>query len=182
MFKPFLSFIYYLILTVVFITIYIYVLVGTVHAEERHVDLLKDGSIDRIPLVQPGQTFRDIAHGWHQVTGGYVNTGVLGHGSTTRVIGTVVIDNKALVKNCNYIPGNQPFNRNFASILYELKEAGQCNANKTSLGYDAFGRNNLELNYNMRYLLSCIEQKGLAMGRGNGQITITNKLINSLAK
>lgn len=79
---------------------------------------MRNGTIPRTPLLQPGQIIRTLAHGTYNVTGGVVQIGNLANGNITKVIGIAANGNHPGI---NYIPGNQPFNRNFASILFELR-------------------------------------------------------------
>lgn len=86
--ETFLNFLVYLIVTVTYITISC-MFSQPVYAESL-TDLLENGTINRIPLVQAGQTFHSLPHGLYQVTGGYVNIGFLGKGHVTKVIGILV--------------------------------------------------------------------------------------------
>ncbi len=96
-----------------------------------HVEKLQTGIIPRTPLLQPGQTIRNLAHGIYNVTVGTVTISYLGDGHVTKVIGIAAIGDTGLI----YVPGTQPFNSYFASILFELREAGQQNVSHSALGY-----------------------------------------------
>lgn len=88
-----------------------------------HVGDLQDGTIARTPLLQQGQTIKTLAHGTYNVTGGIVEIGHLGNGQVTKVIG---ISAQGIPANTfTYTPGTQPYNKNFASILFYLNYAWQ---------------------------------------------------------
>jgi hypothetical protein len=148
---------------------------------ETHTDLLENGTINRIPLVQPGQTIRNLPHGLYQVTGGYVNIGFLGKGHVTKVIGIMVDNYPTTIQGFNYDPGNQPYIRNFASVLYELMQARHNKCSYSSLDYTYAGRDMPQANLNMQYLLSFRRSQPLVTNEEYGEVSITNKLINSLA-
>ena len=84
----------------------------------NHVGDLRNGTIPGTPLLQ--QTIRTLAHGVYNVTGGAVHIGFLGNGHVTKVIGVTANDTDP---GPVYTSGAQPFNSNFASILFELRQA-----------------------------------------------------------
>ena len=82
---------------------------------------MNNGSLPRTPLLKPGQTIRTLAHGVYNVTGGKVGIGNLGDGNITRIINMAVNG----MGDTEYAVGNQPLNHNFASVLFEIRAAGQ---------------------------------------------------------
>ena len=87
---------------------------------------MENGHIGRtvIPLKK-GQTIADLTAGLYPVTGGNVMLGYVGKGDVVRVIGVMVEGCPTRVEDWVYTFGNQPFNTNFAKVLYELREANQ---------------------------------------------------------
>ena len=173
--------IFYIIIMVVIITMYHLYFGPEVYAQ-TFTDTMENGTVNRTPLVQPGQTFRNLAHGTYPVTGGHVNIGFLGGGTVTKVIGIMVNNYPATVQGFNYAPCNQPFNHNFASVLYELRHAGQNNCSYSSLDYYYPGRVMPQANLNMQYLLSYRSSIGLVTNPEIGEVSITNRLLNGLAQ
>ena len=104
------------------------------HLCEGLTDCLGDGRVPRTPLLQPGggQTIRTLAHGTYNVTGGVLQIGNLGNGHVTKIIGMAANGHNNMGL---YTPGNQPFNQNFASVLYEVREAGQNSISHSMLDY-----------------------------------------------
>ncbi len=77
---------------IIFISIwfFIYVSVSLVISEPLlcdHVGDLRNGTIARTSLLQPGETIKTLPHGTYNVTGGLVQIGNLGNGNITKVIG-----------------------------------------------------------------------------------------------
>ena len=110
--------------------------------------LFENGTLGRIPLVQAGQTFRDLMPGTYIVTGGYVHIGYSGNGNTIRVIGIYVNDLPYNIESYN--PNNFHINRNFASVLYELKQAGVVQCTNTNMDFGTAP----QISTNMNYLIS----------------------------
>lgn len=138
---------------------------------------LRNGIIARTPLLQNGQTLANLPHGWHRVTGGLIHVGYLGNGSVTKMVG-IVVDNAG---NWVYTPANQPFNRNFACVLFEMREAGVSKASFSNLDYQTAGRQNNMANLNSGYLRDYRTSVGLGLNsEQHGEVSITNKLINGL--
>lgn len=149
-----------------------------------HVGDLGNGTIPRTPLLQSGQTIRTLAHGTYNVTGGFVDIGNLGSGIVTKVIGVCPnsIVTTPLANILTWTPGTQPFNSEFASILFELREAGQTKLSHSCLDYTAGGRRLLTNagNFNGSYINTFRTARGMA-NQGFGETTITNAIINDLA-
>ena len=130
--KPFWNKVIIIIFIIIFFLIYMLKTTSACYAQEpTHVDLLLNGMIPRTPLLQPGQTIYTLPHGAYNVTGGVVYKGNLGDGRVTKVIGIAAQGNTVFT----YIPGTQPYNSNFSSILFELREAGQPNVSHSCLDY-----------------------------------------------
>lgn len=145
-----------------------------------HVGDLRNGTIARTPLLQPGQTIKTLAHGTYNVTGGLVQIGNLGNGNITKVIGISPGGNPPAT--FLYTPGNQPFNGNFASILFELREAGQKTVSHSALDY-VFADRQLATpagNLNALYLQSYRVSVGMPVSQF-GETSISNSIINGIA-
>lgn len=142
-------------------------------------DSLQTGSITRTPLLGAGQVIQDLSHGLHSVTGGHVRIGFLGNGTVTKVIGIMVDNYPTTLQEWTYNPSNRLFNRNFACVLYELKQAGQNSCSYSSLDYAYGGRSMPAANVNMQYLQSFRQHTGKAEAEF-GEISITKTLINGL--
>ena len=145
-----------------------------------HFDDLSNGMINRTPLLQPGQTIRTLPHGIYPVTGGQVHIGHLGGGHVTKVIGITVHGHTGI----NYIPGTQPFNRNFGSVLYELLQAGQTKVSYSAM--DTIYTNNRELvtplgNFHAHFLETFRVHAGMNVTE-YGDTSITARIINGIAR
>lgn len=145
-----------------------------------HISDLRNGTIVRTPLLQPGQTIRTLAHGTYNVTGGLVQIDNLGDGKITKVIGIVVNGN--LPATFVYTPGTQPYNGNFASVLFELREAGQTKVSHSALDYVLANRQLATPagNLNAQYLQSYRAFAGMPVSQ-YGETYISNRIINGLA-
>ena len=83
----------------------------------------------------------------------------------------------------NYQPGNQPFNRNFAKVLYELRAAGKNKCSYSSLDYSYAGRDLVEGNLNSQYLRGFKNSIGIGVNSEEyGELTLSNKILNALAE
>ena len=141
------------------------------------------GAIARIPLLQPGQTWANVQPGLHRVTGGHVNVGFLPHGTVKKVIGVMVDNYPTTLAGWDYQQGNQPFNKNFAKVLYELHAAGKKTCSYTSLDYAYSGRDLTQGNLNSQYLQAFKAAKGLgANSENHGEVCISKKILNGLAE
>ena len=149
-----------------------------------HVGDLQNGVIPRTPLLQPGQTLRTLPHGTYNVTGGIVQIGNLGSGNVTKVIG--VCPNSAsttpLPNMLTWVLGTQPYNSEFASILFELREAGQKRISHSCLDYAFSGRQRVTPigNFNAVFIESFRTSRGMTNTK-YGETDITNAIINQLA-
>jgi hypothetical protein len=85
---------------------------------------MNNGVIERLPLLQPGQTINSLEHGIHFVTGGHIEIGHSVSGNVTKIVGISINDFCDLQNNISYSPQNERFNRNLASVLYEVRSAG----------------------------------------------------------
>jgi len=97
-----------------------------------HIDDLQNGTIARTRLLQPGQTIKTLPHGVYPITGGLIHIGYLGGGSVTKVTGNIVSGNNP---GLFYTPSTQPYNSNFASVLFEIHEARQATISHSALDY-----------------------------------------------
>ena len=170
---------------IIFLSIWflIYVGISCVISEPLlcdHVGNLQNGTIARTSLLQPGQTIKTLPHGTYNVTGGSVQIGNLGNGNITKVIGIAPHGNPPAA--LTYTPGIQPFNRNFASILFELRDAGQTKVSHSALDY-AFANRSLITpagNINALYLQSYRVSAGMPVSQ-YGETSISNSIINGIA-
>jgi hypothetical protein len=101
------------------------------------VDQLDSGAMQRTPLLQGNQSIRTIANAVYKVTGGYIELGYLGNGQITRIVG-IYVDNTPQFVGHNMLQmgltqGNQPFNSNFAKVIYKMRTAGQLNLSHSAL-------------------------------------------------
>ncbi len=145
-----------------------------------HVGDLQDGTIARTPLLQQGQTIKTLAHGTYNVTGGIVEIGRLGNGHVTKVIGIAAQGIPA--NTLTYTPNTQPFNENFASILFELRAAGQSKVSHSALDYAYANRQLITPsgNFNAMHLQSYRVFAGMPMAQF-GETSISNSVINGIA-
>lgn len=150
---------------------------------EPFVSDMNNGVIPRTPLLQQGQTIATLPHGSHRVTGGYVSVGFLPKGHVTKILGVLVDQSPATVNGWNYHLGKQPFNMNFAKVLYELRAAGKKNCSYTSLDYASSGRDYVEVKLYSQYLQAFKTSRGLGANSENyGEFSITSKILNALAE
>ena len=149
-----------------------------------HVGDLQSGVIPRTPLLQPGQTIRTLPHGTYNVTGGSVQIGNLGSGNVTKVIGVCPYsaNTTAQANMITWVLGTQPYNSEFASILFELKQAGQSRISHSCLDYAFSGRPRVTPlgNLNAHFIETFRTARGMPH-TGYGETTITNAIINELA-
>lgn len=150
---------------------------------DSFVSDMNNGVIPRTPLLQHGQNIATLPHGLHRVTGGYVSVGFLPKGHVTKIIGVMVDQYPTTLNGWNYHHGNQPFNMNFAKVLYELHAAGKKNCSYTSLDYAYSGRDLVQANLNSQYLQAFKASRGLgANSENHGEFSITSKTLNALAE
>lgn len=151
-----------------------------VDAYAECTDDLQNGTIPRTPLLQQGQTIKTLPHGTYNVTDGLVQIGYLGNGTVTKVIGISANGNPSPI--FTYAANNQPYNTNFACILYELYEAGQKTISHSVLDYVLANRQQVTPvgNFNAYFLQSLRVAAGMGMSQ-YGETTISNKLINGIA-
>lgn len=107
------------------------------------VDLLDSGAIQRTPLLQQNQSIRTMAHAVYfffikkKITRGYIELGYLGSGHITKIIGIYVDGTPQFIGHnmlkMNLTQGNQPFNSNFAKVIYEIRAARQSNLSNSVL-------------------------------------------------
>lgn len=145
-----------------------------------HVGDLQDGTIARTPLLLQGQTIKTLAHATYNVTGGIVEIGYLGDGHVTKVIGIAADGNPE--NPVTYTPNTQPLNRNFASILFELRAGGQKKVSHSALDY-AYANRQLVTptgNFNANYLQSYRVFAGMPLSQ-YGETSISNSVINGIA-
>lgn len=125
-----------LIWGVLFLIVYIFLCIFFAREAQTFVEEMANGIINRTPLLHkrnPGQTIQDLAHGTYTVIGGHVSIGYLGNGNVTKIIGIIVDGMPNNLNNWTYAVGNQPFKRNFAFVLYELRAAGKMTCDYSNL-------------------------------------------------
>ena len=145
---------------------------------EGYVDDLRNGIIPRTFLLAARQTIKTLAHGTYNVTGSIIQTDNLGNGSVTKIIGIAVNGHNPLP---HYNPGNQPFNLNFAFVLFEAREADQAKISHSVLDYVwANNRHNVN-NYNSTFINNYIASINMPPA-GFGEVSISDKLINGIAR
>ena len=109
-------------------------------------------------MLQPGLTIKTLAHPTYNVTGGLVQIGNLGSGNVTKVIGVYAnsFATTPAASTLTWVAGTQPYNSEFASILFELREAGQKAVSHSSLDYVFSGRQSATPlgNYNAAFIES----------------------------
>lgn len=144
---------------------------------------MNNGNIARTHLSPGGAAIRTLEHGWHPVTGGLVNIGYLGNGTVSKITGILVHNQPDTVEGFNYVPFNQPFNRNFASVLFEIRAAGKPSCSFSTLDYVHSGRGDNMLNLHSQYLRGFRQSMGLGLNSQEyGEVTITDALLNGLAR
>ena len=142
---------------------------------------MQNGTIARTTLpLQPGQRIRDFAAGWYPVTGGHVNLGYMGNGQILRVTGIIVDNLPQTPEGWNYHVGNQPFNANFAKVLFELRALGHNKISYTCLDYHLAGSGNPALISN--YFKQFKAAQGYPTNNDFGETTISSKILNALAE
>ena len=144
---------------------------------------MDSGAIARTPLLQPGQSLATLQPGLYRVTGGHVNVGFLPKGTVIKIIGVMVDQYPTNLAGWNYQHGNQPFNKNFAKVLYELSAAGKKTCSYSSLDFAYAGRDLAQANLNSQYLQGFKAARGLGVNSENhGEFSITNRILNALAE
>ena len=147
---------------------------------------MHNGVIPRTRLLQPGQSIANLPHGWHDVTGGRIKVGLLPSGNVPRILGIMVDGYPTTPNGWIYHQGNQPFNRNFAKVLYEVYAAGKSTCSYTTIDYTFDGKGGGQTNAGSRYLQAFRASRGLGLGPQyhdhHGELTITKKLLNALAE
>ncbi len=98
----------------------------------------------------------------------------------TKVIGIAAQGNPE--NAFTYTPGTQPYNKNFASILFELRAAGQTSVSHSALDYATANRQLVTPsgNLNALYLQSYRVFAGMTVTQ-YGDTSISNSVINGLA-
>ena len=140
---------------------------------------MEQGTVQRTPLLQAGETLANKGEGTYPVTGGWVETGFIGSGKVPRVIG-VVVDGARAGFDYQYTAGNQPYNRNFACVLYELRAAGYKTGSYTCLDYNV-SMSAGQAGVNMGFINSYRKTIGLN-DTPFGGFNISDKLINGIAE
>lgn len=93
------------------------------------------------------------------------------------------INTPPTLQGWDYQLGNQPFNKNFAEVLYELRAAGRNSCSYISSDYAYAGRDLAQANLNSQYLQAFKAYRGLGVNSENhGEFTITNRILNALAE
>lgn len=152
---------------------------------EGLTDQFENGMVDRTPLpLQPGQKIKDLAEGTYNSTGGIIQIGKMGASSVNQVTG--IAPRGEIIGQLNYVPGTQPLNKNFASLLYEIKAGGQHYLKQSSLDYAFLSQRTEHPTSNtgfsnMYFINSYRVQAGLPV-TSNGQFCITKALINGIAR
>lgn len=150
---------------------------------DSFVSDMDNGTIARTPLLQAGQTLATLQPNLYKVTGGYVNVGYLPRGNVIKIIGVMVDNSPTTVAGWEYQQGNQPFNKNFAKVLYELNAIGKSTCSYSSLDYVYAGRDNVQANLNSLYLQGFKAARGLGVNsEKHGEFHISKKILNALAE
>ncbi len=142
---------------------------------------LENGTIQRTPLLQHGQSIKTLPHGLYPVTGGSLQIGYVGNGGVTKIIGMCANGLPDSLEDFRYAAGKQPFNRNFASVLFEMRAAGQHHGSYTSMDYFTAGRETPFNNLNISYINGYRQSMGLPVA-SYGEFAISNALINGIAR
>lgn len=140
----------------------------------------KGQNVTRTVLIQqPGQTVKTLAHGPHPVTGGEVHVGFMGSGHVTIITGITVDNCPATPNGWIYRVANQPFNKNFAKVLYEIRAAGQQTLSYTTLD----GPGSLGNGKYSQYLLGLKHHRNMGVGSEQyGETRISSAILNALAE
>lgn len=136
---------------------------------------MENGTIERTTLLQPNQVLQNLNPGEYEVTGGKVTVGHRGSGTYIRVLGIDVNGREEF--NNTYQIGQQPYNKNFASVLYELRAAGLREVSRATL--DAAYTPKGEIGINMNFISSYMTSQGLTAA---SKITLSSLLINGIAR
>lgn len=171
---------------IIFLHINMYYIQGTLLCEGLTDQFEKGtGTVVRLPLpLQPGQKIKDLAEGTYDSTGGVIQIGKIGTCSVNQVTG--IAARGEIMGQFNYVPGTQPLNKNFASLLYEIKAGGQHYLNQSSLDHAWTSQRTQHLTpypgfSNMYFLNSYRVHAGMPV-TSNGQFCITKALINGIAR
>jgi len=78
-----------------------------------------------------------------------------------KIFGVMVDNYPATLAGWDYQHGNQPFNMNFAKVLYELRAAGKNKCSYSCLDYVYAGRDFAQANLNPQYILGFKTARGL---------------------
>ena len=171
--------IFYSVLTYLALT---YFYLKPIHCES-FVSEMDRGVIPRTPLLQPGQTLANLQPGTYRVTGGYITVGFLPRGNVMKMLGVMVDGYPNTLAGWDYQHGHQPFNMNFAKVLYEFRAAGKNSCSYTSLDYAYAGRDLPQANVHSQYIRGFKAARGLAVNSENhGELTITTRILNALAE
>ena len=83
----------------------------------------------------------------------------------------------------DYQNGNQPFNKNFAKVLYELSAAGKKTCSYSNLDYAYAGKDCVQANLNSLDLQTFKAARGLDVSSENhGEFCLSKKILNALAE
>ena len=83
----------------------------------------------------------------------------------------------------DYQNGNQPFNKNFAKVLYELSAAGKKTCSYSNLDYAYAGKDCVQANLNTLDLQAFKAARGLDVSSENhGEFCLSKKILNALAE
>lgn len=142
------------------------------------------GDIPRTPILQPSQHWNDLigqGAGYYPTTGGGIYLGSVGNGSVIKQIGIFVNNTPDwTVVQPEYDPANTTFNKNFASVLYEMKTAGQKSATLIKLDHYIHGSSKESAMYS-QYLHSFKEYHG-SLAEYTGNVPLDSNLITKLAE
>jgi hypothetical protein len=142
---------------------------------------MDSGVIDRLTLLKPGQTINSLEHGIYYVTGGCIEIGHSVSGNVTKIVGISINDFCDVQNNISYSPQNARFNRNLASVLYEVRSAGHKTISSITTVFPYNIRpESCNGGENWEMINSYRAYKGIPMPKNNSFI-ITNKILNELA-
>ena len=154
---------------------------NTPHLYANLVSDLNSGAVPRTPLLGLGETIETKPHGLYPVTGGFIRIGCINRNRVTIVLGVIPLY-ESLDFDYLYSRNNQPFNLNFACVLYELRAAGRVHFSSTSLDYmNLIEGQNRQDGLHIKYI------NGYRVSRGlpptiSANLPITDSLINGIAQ
>lgn len=162
------------------ITIYYYFNM-TVAEAESFTNSMSKGIIPRIPISlyqQRGVTLiSELPEGRYAVTGGSIELAYVERYKVVKVVSILVND---VSTDTSYRYGNQPFNLNFAKVLYELRAANMSYVSTSFLDCDSTGKLS-----STPYYYNYLQDMKTHLYQAKQEQTrtcVTNYLLNNLAE